>query len=341
MTAEEYKNIENDTYEESQTGFCFIGTSIKGQEKLYTLIKHEYDIIIDDLEIDNTLRINQSYRDLYNKICETTNIPIIIGDCTTVATMPAFKNKYENIKYLMLDSQLRLHANDDDISESYLYQVLFNNYFNNDIKTNQLIYYGPEKIDVDHDIITYTQNKIKKDQMNKYIINSVFNNIVNQPTFITINGSIFNIVKKKKILELLTTVAPYVVGVEIINFERKHKNIIGECLLSLFSSLKEHKINIFTEDSKFLIYRPLIPTDPENDIGWYILRYTPTNIKNALMNEIGDDCIISKELDGVDYLLATTTINDQNQKTYYYADNVMDLTLFPQEKQMMCFELIN
>jgi len=105
-------------------------------------------------------------------------------------------------------------------------------------------------------------------------------------------------------------------------------------------NVKEKNLNIFTEDSRFLIYRPMSQNN-EEDYGWYILRNTPKEYKETILKKLEINNIIDIEIDNEDFLLSSTTINEQNDKSYYFCNSILDTVLYPQEKQSMIFELIN
>lgn len=173
------------------------------------------------------------------------------------------------------------------------------------------------------------------------------------------------------------------------NASRVTIEVIRTIIRELFS-VTENKINIFNEDTKFIIYRPVEQVCTQNieadlsdinemvkecgdnidaddvgkinklkeecvknvyreDIGWYIMRFNDETIdqKNLLMSKLLDDNIITIPLEDEDdnniikeYYVSTTTMNDQNDKSYAAANSIMDLCLFPQEKAHMAFELI-
>lgn len=125
--------------------------------------------------------------------------------------------------------------------------------------------------------------------------------------------------------------------------------------------IKEKKINVFNENSRFLIFRELKQQNTE-DIGWYILRLLSLNDRQEILKSIEDDKIYTINLNDFDndsddennnnnenddnlidkeILITATTIDDQNMKSYYHAKSIMDCALFPQEKFLMCFELVN
>lgn len=118
------------------------------------------------------------------------------------------------------------------------------------------------------------------------------------------------------------------------------KRTIQKCL-STICGIKEKTINIFNEDSEFLIYRPLEQVDPLYDYGWYIMRGLSMKDKKTFLEAVPKDTIISVTIDEVDYLVTKTSMNEQNKKSCYVNTLISDTVLFPNEKVAMCFELIN
>lgn len=130
--------------------------------------------------------------------------------------------------------------------------------------------------------------------------------------------------------------------------------------LNLLLGIKEKKINIFNEHSKFLIYRPVNQLS-EFDVGWYILRGVSLDMREEVIKHIDNDTIISLTIDSNDLndqnnqngnnnnnqqeeiiLVTTTTILDQQGKCIYSKDTkITDCTLYPTEKTSMMFELLN
>lgn len=117
--------------------------------------------------------------------------------------------------------------------------------------------------------------------------------------------------------------------------------------LSLLLEIKEKKINIFNEHSRFLIYRPIEQLS-EFDVGWYILRGVPLNIREQIMKHIDDDTITSVQIDvnddGVEQmvLITTTTMFEQEQKSIFAKGaKITDCNLYQTEKTSMMFELLN
>lgn len=148
---------------------------------------------------------------------------------------------------------------------------------------------------------------------------------------------------------------------EETNFPSRLTSEVVQILYRNIMDIKESKINIFNENSRFLIFRELKQAD-ENDIGWYILRFIDMETREKLLKHIEDDKIYTFNLDDYmieekdielyinndsddelenEILVTATTIDDQNKKSYFLTKSIMDCTLFPQEKFLMGFELVN
>ena len=58
-------------------------------------------------------------------------------------------------------------------------------------------------------------------------------------------------------------------------------------------------------------------------------------------NLIINDDIENNNLEENEILITATTIDDQNMKSYYSSYSIIECSLFPQEKFLMGFELVN
>ena len=109
-------------------------------------------------------------------------------------------------------------------------------------------------------------------------------------------------------------------------------------------NIKENAINIFSDDSKFLIYRNFEQLSDE-DIGWKIVRFMTLQQRELFISKIDDNIInlVYDETDGYEkeVMITTTSVNEQNEKSYFVAEGVTDMCLEPQEKMFMVFELLN
>lgn len=161
----------------------------------------------------------------------------------------------------------------------------------------------------------------------------------------------------------------------------KLTKITGTCCRNLIKkifNLKEKSINIFTEDSKFLIFRPVeqyeeiedmddsvddidngdtddtsdtVNLDEEinkmeqKDIGWYIVKFLTLEQRENILSQLGDKVITisipKNDNEEIDMYVTSTTINEQNMKSYYCAKSIYDFCLFPKEKLSMTMELLN
>jgi hypothetical protein len=97
----------------------------------------------------------------------------------------------------------------------------------------------------------------------------------------------------------------------------------------------------------------------EEDYGWYILRNIGKEDTEQLISYITDNNIITMtielekdfdkeekdkeelETEEVDVIITTTTMNEQFEKSYFGCHRIEDMCLFPIEKAMMGFELLN
>lgn len=88
--------------------------------------------------------------------------------------------------------------------------------------------------------------------------------------------------------------------------------IIKETLRKL-TSIKEKSVNVFNEESFFLIYR----WDDDEGYGWNILRNADLAFRDKYINErLPNDEIYHEMIDGRKMLITKTTINDQKMKFY-------------------------
>lgn len=213
------------------------------------------------------------------------------------------------------------------------------------LDTTQLIYYGVNENNLD-DI---TQNKIKFITSKKISIIGVENcsksikqMVNNKPLHVSLDLRVFEKgINLEDVLELLVQLKDNIVALDITEFPENNKIIkdFVRMLIAKVFDMKESKINIFNEDSYFVIYRPL-EQENEQDIGWYILKDIDASTKTEILEQLDDDDIETIDIEGDDYLIAKTTMNEQNKKTYYMAKTINDTTLFPEEKKVMWFELI-
>ena len=145
-----------------------------------------------------------------------------------------------------------------------------------------------------------------------------------------------------------------IVGLDITGYDLRMKKELPEfrvtCeiarnVLKYLLDIKEKRINIFNESSRFLIWRPIEQKD-HDDLGWFILRGIPFSEREKLIDRIGVDNIISTQSvdendEPIDVYITTTTIEEQEEKIYSMAQDIKDCILYSGEKVNMMFELIN
>lgn len=110
--------------------------------------------------------------------------------------------------------------------------------------------------------------------------------------------------------------------------------------------IKEKKINIYNEYSRFLIFKPLQEIYDEIDqFGWYIMRNVNNQLKEKLLEDIKDGEIIQIEIEDDDnikrdIMISVTTLADQDDLSYYLAEDYSDKRLYPDEKLDSYFNLL-
>jgi len=152
------------------------------------------------------------------------------------------------------------------------------------------------------------------------------------------------------VFKLLIKIKQKICSMDVVEFNtligseiqiKMTRELIRQCFINAFD-VKEKHINIVNEHTEFLVYREASQLDPVCDYGWYILRGMSIEQKTEMMKIVPQDKIISVELDdGKDYLIARTTMDEQNKKSCYNLTTVQDVVLFPSEKAEMGFEIIN
>ena len=144
------------------------------------------------------------------------------------------------------------------------------------------------------------------------------------------------------------------VGIDITGFdfrieskERAYRISCEAAKIPLYTILgmKEKKINIFNESSKFLIFRPLEQLSVM-DLGWFILKGTSLELREEIIKCISDDTIQSLDIDldgkHETVMITTTTMSEQEQLSFYDPNlKISDGVLFPAQKLYMAFELLN
>jgi len=218
---------------------------------------------------------------------------------------------------------------------------------------------------ITYNISHFTNERIAKIGIDK-LIYSMNNFISNSPTHVIFNLNVFSdnifpsVIRKNPSklisfddLNKICNMLKYknIVGLDIVGFNasfddptKKASLITAEYVRQLFSNIlqiKHKKINIYTEDSKFIIYKQI---ECMQDVGWRILKNIPNESKELLMQYIGSDIktitVQNDEGDDEDVFVAVTSMVEQNAKSFYTANDISDLCLLPDEKVAMMFEMI-
>lgn len=142
-----------------------------------------------------------------------------------------------------------------------------------------------------------------------------------------------------------------IVGMDITGFnihKDTAKNILNATIntanlaLMYVLNIKEKRINVFTEDTRFLIFRPIERIN-EQDFGWYILKGIPLEIEEKIINKLDlstDNIDIFSLDDDTEVYIAVTTIAEQNNKSFEETETIFDCVLVPEEKDKILFYLV-
>lgn len=341
-------------------------------------IKKEDNAYMSDLRVlyidsDPDISVNNNNEDSY-KVVST-----LMGLFDNTTTMPIIDHKL----ILRPNQIIYLGINDQQIddSDSDMINKLGIKYFS----LNKIQKMGLKKI------FTYIQQEFNNHPIHVVFDIKALNKKLGPSTIRTDNNGIDIVLLNQICMHLKNNVD----SIDIVGFDPKIDSkdgnasrvtieVIRSIIREIFN-VTEKKINIFNEDTKFIIYRPveqICTQDVESDlleiddiskecddaddldkinkskeeciknifredIGWYIMRFNDETIdqKNILMSKLLDDNIITITLEDDDgemkeYYVSTTTMNEQNDKSYITANSIMDMCLFPQEKSHMAFELI-
>jgi arginase family enzyme len=165
-----------------------------------------------------------------------------------------------------------------------------------------------------------------------------------------------------------------ITGFQLTSEDSRTYRMTVDTIIKIYSKLlklKEYSINVFNESSKFLIYKPLdeIYQEDEDEYGseetnhgWYILRNLNIHMRNELLEELDGETIMSISIpkillnkdkneegggkeeefeEDIEIIIASTSMNEQNQNSYYCTKSYKDMILYPDEKAAMLFELTN
>lgn len=223
-------------------------------------------------------------------------------------------------------------------------------------------------------ITHFTLKQIRKKGLNS-ILETIKDIVLDDPVHIAFNLSVMSyestpmvnrFIKEISIDKLngfnqkeLTAILEYVksfniVGLDITGYDFRTTNTsndlintrayritceVPQLILKHLANIKEKKINIFNENSKILIWRPLYQTSSD-DIGWFILRNVSLDVREKLIQST-DDNIITFTVDDEDVYITSTTYSEQENMSYYAANNIYDCVLYPGEKMNLVFEMLN
>ena len=337
-------------------------------------IKQNYDHEIDIKSFTGTqispdnIKICEGYNELYDHIVNYNHgsndkIVTIGGDFSIcAATVPALNERYNSkLKVICVSPYHHMNTFDDLENLTGLDEVAMSSAIGNlnpslvkSISKNlftcqQLVYLGIDSNKNDLEILDhyeipyFTQDKIEQIGVDKICEIVKMYTIDDYNVHLCINME----TPKEYINQIVNSFKEQMVSMDITEFNPcikdsvfEKKECIKEILMHAFD-IKEKTINIFNEDSEFLIYRPIAQENPETDIGWYILRGLNLDQKKDIISKLDSERTTAIDIDGEDYLITTTSMNEQNGKSYFTAQSIQDFTLLPNEKLLMCFELVN
>ncbi len=361
------ENIYNDMYNK----FKQIFTS---KEECYVNISTDRAISSATLSA-----LNELYKYKNGKVYDS-DLKIIYIDSKADLNINNYDEKLNNYNYRMsVVSNLLALSTDEDITRTYTKHVI-------PLKLDQFTFIGLNDITPYEENLFLKENSDYYDlkRLNKNlesILNKIVNKFSDSPVAIIFDMSVFdlniapctirendknvglNLDQLNLILKHLSNMNKKYNNVKMIDITGHYLSLADtspafrvtiETITKIYSNilnLKEYSINIFNENTRFLIYKPVdeICEETEESIGdnygWYILRNVPMDFKNDLLKQIDNDSItiidIPDEDEEIQVMISSTTILEQNDKCYYTATSYKDCTLYPDEKMAMAFELIN
>lgn len=137
-----------------------------------------------------------------------------------------------------------------------------------------------------------------------------------------------------------------IVGLDIMGYNLKKDMPEKQLMITSYCAklplihllkIKEKKINVFNNDTKFLIFRPR-HQENNRDIGWYILKGASIEFEEKVIKELEliDDNISIFMLDSeTPIYVSTTSVAEQKAKSFYTATSIHDCALIPEEEQTM------
>jgi len=363
----------NSNHEDLNEGFVLAPTQVK--EK-YDFSIHPSIFVRKDDDMCIGYDVLYSYIGRHKSKNPDDKIITIGGDSTiSVATILAMNEKLEGkLKVIYLDVFPDIDQNENNLNEQTILMLLgltklklvqCENY----LRPDQIIYFGlNDKFDLDiEEIVNLGITFITLAKIDQLGIDEILNILDELVGETNVHISLdMNIFKKSQapstiknfeegladidVYKLLLKFKNKICSMDIVEFNtligneiqvKQTRELIRQCLVNGFDVREKH-IHIFNEHTEFLVYREASQLDPVCDYGWYILRNMSIEQKTEMMKMVPQDKIISIELDdGKDYLIARTTMDEQNKKSCYNSTTIQDVVLFPSEKAEMGFELIN
>ena len=303
-------------------------------------------------------------------------IPVINELTSNIIIQPNFKLQCEYPEY---KSKLKIIKFTS--KSNYNYKNAFDQLFEPDnlikhqiiLKRDQFILIGPE-LD-DSEFRCYSANDIKIYKIDK-ILKFINSNIDSDPVFIDFDLSVLdqqlsplclrhpkeltnenprvdiNNQQLKLIMQSLSklnicgiNISGYCVDFNDTSLVNRIQIETTQQLYGTILKIKEKKINIYNENSRFLIFKPKEELyDDIDQFGWYIMRGLDFKLKEELLGKINDGEIIEIEIQDDELkkniLISTTTLEDQDAMSYYLAEDYSDKRLYPDEKIDAYFNLL-
>jgi len=372
----EFDNIIDKTVYDSENIYEEMYKKFRG---LFNLNDRYINISTDRAISSSTLSaLNELYMYQEGKTFKS-NLKVIYFDSIMDMELNNYDEKLSNHRYRnSVISNLLTLSTDQEVSRTYTkHKLPFN--------LNQFIFLAQQEINsseenmlINSNVTFYPYNILKKNLT--YLIDKVINQIGTDPVAIVFDMSVFNIniapcaireefqgglnlAELNTILEALNKMNKKYNNIKLIDITGHYLSLENtspayrvtiETITKIYSKIfdmKEYSINIYNENTRFLIFKPVDELcnpneiDIGDDYGWYILRNIPKELKEELFKEIEDDSIkiitINENNTDIDIMVSSTTINEQNNKCYYTSSSYKDCTLYPDEKMAMMFELIN
>jgi len=318
---------------------------------------------------------NNYCRNTFDKIInyETESDIVRNIDFKSNKCLVTFSSDY-NVSKIIIQQMINLNSN--------LFVIkLSTNYNLKDIviSDSNLIYFGLNDNLIENlQFRNYNRDMIYSNQFEK-ILKIVSSTINGNPVYIDIDLNVFNEKLSPKCYRInnetsidmdyyklrlflnyfskLNVIGINIAGLDVNFTDIDIKNRIQiETIQQIYGkilNIKEKKINIYNENSRFIIFKPMEEIyindfDEDENVdqyGWYLMRNLDGPTHDDILSKIKDGEIISIKIDieGIekDILISSTTMADQDLMSYYSADDYSDKRLYPDEKFDAIFNLIS